>query len=107
MTRTVSLSRSFSSSAMISPWKFGCSKTRTMSCTGPTAMRSPPSGWLTKISTAPSAPASPRRDERVMPVRLAVGGLPDALKPRHEQGDDGDEVELAEQRFDDGKCVAE
>src|SRR3954463_4750471 len=39
MTRTVSLSRRRSSSAITSPWKFGCSKPSTMSCTGPTAMK--------------------------------------------------------------------
>src|SRR5258706_4312914 len=38
MTRTVSLSLSFSSSSMTSPWKSGCSKPRTISCTGPMAM---------------------------------------------------------------------
>ena len=37
MTRTVSLSRSRSSSAMISPWNSGCWKPSTISCTGPMA----------------------------------------------------------------------
>src|SRR4029079_1207678 len=41
ITRTVSLSRRRSSSAMISPWNFGWSKPRTMSWTGPMAMVSP------------------------------------------------------------------
>src|SRR6476646_6911220 len=39
MTRTVSLSRSRPSSSMTSPWKSGCSNPRTISWTGPMAMR--------------------------------------------------------------------
>jgi hypothetical protein len=38
ITRMVSLSRSRSNSSMISPWKLGWLKPRTMSCTGPMAM---------------------------------------------------------------------
>src|SRR4051794_35169168 len=47
MTRIVSLSRSRSSSAMISPWNSGWSNPRTMSCTGPIAMVNPPGGGHT------------------------------------------------------------
>jgi hypothetical protein len=41
ITRMVSLSRSRSSSWMISPWKLGWLNPSTSSCTGPIAMRSP------------------------------------------------------------------
>src|SRR5437763_86624 len=41
MTRTVSLCRSRSSSAITSPWKFGSTNPRTSSCTGPIAILSP------------------------------------------------------------------
>src|SRR6185312_6444317 len=43
MTRTVSLSRSRSSSLMISPWKLGWLNPSTMSCTGPIAICIPQS----------------------------------------------------------------
>src|SRR6516165_1234263 len=65
MTRTVSLARSRSSSAITSPWKFGWLNPSTMSCTGPIAMlHSPLFVCLHDASGGPVAhhPEGSRRD---------------------------------------------
>ena len=51
--RTVSLSRSSSSSLMISPWKFGWLNPNTINCTGPMAMASSslfPAWWSDRVA---------------------------------------------------------
>src|SRR5215207_5109183 len=72
ITRTVSLSRSRSSSLMTSPWKLGWLNPRTSNCTGPIAMASP--------SLFPAL-----RSDRVAQLAAVGGHSPD---DKDVQGDD-------------------
>src|SRR5215203_1693144 len=96
ITRTVSLSRSRSSSVMISPWKLGWLNPKTINCTGPMAMATP--------SLFPAL-----RSDRVAQLAAVGGHGPDdedvqgddEQRPERVVGDEGEVGDGAEHGQDD------